>query len=51
MIVALDKDFKRIHIEDAVAKQECYCPSCGESKRRQRRAEAERKRRKSSKAE
>ena len=28
-----------------------YCPSCGESKRRQRRAEAERKRRKSSKEE
>lgn len=30
MIVALDKDFNRIHIENAVAKQECYCPSCGE---------------------
>lgn len=30
MIVALDKDFNRIHIEDAVAKQECYCPYCGE---------------------
>ena len=29
MIVALDKDFNRIHIENAVAKQECYCPSCG----------------------
>lgn len=28
MIVALDKDFNRIHIENAVAKQECYCPSC-----------------------
>ena len=30
MIVAIDKDFNRIHIEDAVAKQECYCPYCGE---------------------
>lgn len=30
MIVALDKDLNRIHIEDAVAKQECYCPYCGE---------------------
>ena len=29
MIVALDNDFNRIHIENAVAKQECYCPSCG----------------------
>lgn len=29
MIVALDKDFNRIHIENAVVKQECYCPSCG----------------------
>ncbi len=30
MIVAIDKDFNRIHIEDAVAKQECFCPYCGE---------------------
>lgn len=30
MIVALDKDLNRIHVEDAVAKQECYCPYCGE---------------------
>ena len=30
MIVAIDKDFNRIHIEDAVVKQECYCPYCGE---------------------
>lgn len=30
MIVAIDKDFNRIHIEDAVVKQECYCPFCGE---------------------
>ena len=30
MIVALDKDLNRIHIEDAVAKQECYCPYCGD---------------------
>lgn len=30
MIIALDKDLNRIHIEDAVAKQECYCPYCGE---------------------
>lgn len=30
MIVALDKSLKRLHIEDAVAKQECYCPYCGE---------------------
>ena len=30
MIVALDKDFNRIHIEDAAAKQEYYCPYCGE---------------------
>lgn len=30
MIIAIDKDLNRIHIEDAVAKQECYCPYCGE---------------------
>lgn len=30
MLVAIDKDFTRIHIESAVAKQECYCPYCGE---------------------
>lgn len=30
MIVALDKNHNRLHIDDAVAKQECYCPYCGE---------------------
>lgn len=30
MIVALDKNRQRLHIEDAVAKQECYFPYCGE---------------------
>lgn len=30
MIVAIDKDFNRVHIEDAVVKREYYCPYCGE---------------------
>lgn len=29
MIFAIDKDLNRIHIDDAVIKQECYCPYCG----------------------
>lgn len=30
MIFAVDKNSKRIHIDDATVKQECYCPYCGE---------------------
>lgn len=30
MIIAIDKDFNRIHIQDAVVKREYYCPYCGE---------------------
>ena len=30
MIIALDRERKRSHIEDALAKQEYFCPCCGE---------------------
>ena len=30
MIIALDQERKRSHIEDALAKQEYFCPCCGE---------------------